>query len=264
MVPSSANQAVAGAVLPSPNFVVVYFVSEEPNRFEKCSACCVSPPLVLRRQLLEESRIMHIREVLLRLDQASKGMLECLLGTGGTLEALSMALSRIDSFRDAKAQALHMRNVPGMTPLEGNSEASDASGSSGLTGATAGSASRVESDGDGAAAVVTVARSPDEKLAEIATIRKMTASEILGLPEEAVERTFERGRDETNESVRFVQDVCCCLGEVRRVRSFARSIAWKNTRRSPRQEEIRVGVFFVATVTAVSCFTDDVVVGDTK
>lgn len=159
---------------------------------------------------------MHIREVLLRLDQASKGMLECLLGTGGTLEALSMALSRIDSFRDAKAQALHMRNVPGMTPYQGNGEASDASGSSGLADATAGSPSRVERDGDGAAAaLVVVARAPDEKLAEIASIRKMTALEILGLPEDGVERTFERGRDETSESVRFVQDVCCCLGEVR-------------------------------------------------
>lgn len=165
---------------------------------------------------------MHIREVLLRLDQASKGMLECVLGTGGTLEALSMALSRIDSFRDAKAQALHMRNVPGMTPYQGNGEASDASGSLGLVDATAGSPSRVERDGDGAAVVV-VARAPDEKLAEIASIRKMTALEILGLPEDGVERTFERGRDETSESVRFVQDVCCCLGEVRRVRWFVRS-----------------------------------------
>ena len=179
---------------------------------------------------------MHIREVLLRLDQASKGMLECLLGTGGTLEALSMALSRIDSFRDAKAQALHMRNVPGMSPLQGNGVKSDASGSMGVGDSVAGSASRVERDGDGTAVVV--ARAPDDKLAEIASIRKMTALEILGLPEDGVERTFERGRDQTNESVRFVQDVCCCLGEVRCVRLFGRSIALKTAERSLEKENL--------------------------
>ena len=286
-------------------------------------------------QLLEESRIMHIREVLLRLDQASKGMLECLLGTGGTLEALSMALSRVDSFRDAKARALHIRNVSGMPPLQGNDgEVGRASGSGDATAAgstlrvekgllplesgdamatgkasgvetggdatgplglgdaaaaaaaaaAAGSASRVENGsqrsgslglddttavagdsvplvekgddattapaaekgallvenesldsrslglGDATAAegggggvsraerdIATVAAAcgPDEKLAEIANIRNRTAMQILGLPEDEVERMFERGRDGTNESVRFVQDVCCCLGEVR-------------------------------------------------
>ena len=281
-------------------------------------------------QLLEESRIMHIREVLLRLDQASKGMLECLLGTGGTLEALSMALSRVDSFRDAKARALHIRNVSGMPPLQGNDgevgralgsgdataagstlrvekgllplesgdamatgkasgveTGGDATGPLGLgdAAAAAGSASRVENGsqrsgslglddttaasgdsvplvekGDDAttapaaergaslveneshdsrslglsdataaegggggvsraerdiATVAAAACGPDEKLAEIANIRNRTAMQILGLPEDEVERMFERGRDGTNESVRFVQDVCCCLGEVR-------------------------------------------------
>lgn len=161
----------------------------------------------LSLQLLEESRIMQIREVLLRLDQANKGMLECLLGPGGTLEALSIALSRIDSVQDANAQLLHMRKYAGMRPLPSVDESSGADAACSLSDGVD-DVVRIE---HGAARAVCAG---DKKLAAITQARTTTGAEILELPEDGVEKTFEGGREGLTEAVRVVQEMCCCLAEV--------------------------------------------------
>lgn len=154
--------------------------------------------------LLEECRIAYIRETLLRLDQASKGMLACLLGPGGTLEALSLALSRVDALRDANAQLLYVRNRAGMPPLPSSSgEAMHTSVSLG--------AEKAEPVQGGITRVVSA---PEEQLVAITQARELTGLEVLELSEDGVENVFFGGRDGANEAVRVVQEICCCLGEV--------------------------------------------------
>eukprot|EP00903_Cladosiphon_okamuranus_P013168 g12281.t1 len=154
--------------------------------------------------LLEECRITFIKEVLLRLDQASKGMLACLLGPGGTLEALSLALSRIDAVKDASSQLLFVRNCAGMQPLPTTrGEALDAPLSSGME--------KEESVQAGITRVVSV---PEEQLVAITQGREATGAEVLRLSENGCENIFFAGRDAANEAVRVLQEVCCCLGEV--------------------------------------------------
>lgn len=151
---------------------------------------------------------MHIREVLLRLNQANIGMLECLLGPGGTLEALSIALSRIDSVQDANAQVLYVRNYAGMPPLPSIGESVDSA-------PLAGSDGEVEAVPPSENLLTTRPISAsDKKMAAVVRARKTTESEILSLPEDGVEKVFEGGRDGMNEGVRIVQEICCCLGEV--------------------------------------------------
>lgn len=153
--------------------------------------------------LLEECRIAYIRDILLRLDQASKGMLACLLGPGGTLEALSLALSRIDALRDANAQLLYVRNRAGMAPLPSIGEAVHTAVSSG------------EGKGEAVQGGITRAVSaPEERLVAITQARESTGMEVLKLSEDGVENVFCGGRDGANEAVRVVQEICCCLGEV--------------------------------------------------
>lgn len=153
--------------------------------------------------LLEECRIAYIRDVLLRLDQASKGMLACLLGPGGTLEALSLALSRVDALRDANAQLLYVRNRAGMAPLPSSGEA-------GVTAVSSG-----EEKGEAVQGGITrVVSAPEEQLVAITQARELTGMEVLKLSEDGVENAFYGGRDGANEAVRVVQEICCCLGEV--------------------------------------------------
>lgn len=153
--------------------------------------------------LLEECRITFIKEVLLRLDQASKGMLACLLGPGGTLEALSLALSRIDAVRDASSQLLFVRNCAGMQPLSATREAEDAPLSS--------RAEKGEAVQSGITRVVSV---PEEQLVAITQGREATGAEVLELSEDGCENVFFAGRDGANEAVRVLQEMCSCLGEV--------------------------------------------------
>lgn len=153
--------------------------------------------------LLEECRITYIKEVLLRLDQASKGMLACLLGPGGTLEALSIALSRIDAVRDASSQLLYVRNCAGMQPLPATREALDAPLSSRVE--------KGEAVQGGIARVVSV---PEGQLVAITQGREVTGLEVLQLSEDGCESVFFAGRDGANEAVRVLQEICCCLGEV--------------------------------------------------
>lgn len=153
--------------------------------------------------LLEECRIAYIRDALLRLDQASKGMLACLLGPGGTLEALSLALSRIDALRDANAQLLYVRNRAGMPPLPSSGEAANAAVSSGE-----------EKGEDVHSRITRVVSAPEEQLVAITQARELTGMEVLELSEDGAENVFCAGRDGTNEAVRVLQEICCCLGEV--------------------------------------------------
>lgn len=152
--------------------------------------------------LLEECRITYIKEVLLRLDQASKGMLACLLGPGGTLEALSLALSRIDGMRDASRQLFHVRNCAGMQPLSITCEASDAP------------LSRVEKDEAVPGGITRVVSVPEEQLVAISQGREATGLEVMKLSEDGCESVFFAGRDGANEAVRVLQEICCYLGEV--------------------------------------------------
>lgn len=150
---------------------------------------------------------MLIRDVLLRLDQASTGMVECLLGPAGTLEALSIALSRIDGIQDANTQVLYVRNFAGMAPLSSLSEVSRVC----VPGETSGGEDGAEHIEVGTPRAVPA---QDEKRAAIAQARHTTGKEILELPESAVEKMFEGGREGMRETVRIVQEMCCCLGEV--------------------------------------------------
>ena len=152
--------------------------------------------------LLEECRITFIKEVLLRLDQASKGMLACLLGPGGTLEALSLALSRIDAVRDASSQLLFVRDCAGLQPLPATREVEKAPLSS--------RAEKREAAQGGIARVVSV---PEEQLVAITQGREATGAEVLELSEDGCENVFYAGRDGANEAVRVLQEMCSCLGE---------------------------------------------------
>lgn len=150
---------------------------------------------------------MHIREALLRLDQATKGMLECLLGPGGTLEALSVSFSRINSVHDAQAHLGYVRRRSGMSPAGMHDGfATAVSGDSGVV------VDEVKHAGAGAARPVCSVG--EQALATINEARQMTGTEILDLPEDGVEKAFEGGRDGIAEAVRMVQEMCCCLGEV--------------------------------------------------
>lgn len=146
---------------------------------------------------------MHVREVLLRLDQANKGMLECLLGPGGTLEALSIALSLIDGLKDAQAQALCLRSYAGMS-LPPSRAAKKEEAGDGLS--TSMGANVAGADGP--------SRARDDQLVALAESRNAVGAEILDLPEDSVEKMFQGGRDGMNEAVQMVQEICCCLGEV--------------------------------------------------
>lgn len=154
-------------------------------------------------QLLEECRISYIREALLRLDSASKGMLACLLGPGGTLEVLSIALSRIDGLSDANAQLVFLRNYAGMTPLRRRNEVLHVS-----TFSEEGDREAVEGDGS------PVVRTSEEQVSALAQARGTTGSEVLELAEDAVVKLFQGGQDLGNEAVRMLQEMCCFLGEV--------------------------------------------------
>ena len=154
--------------------------------------------------LLEECRITYTKDVLLQLDQASKGMIACLLGPGGTLEALSLALSRIDALRDASAQLVFVRDCAGMPPLPSSREATDPSCAS----------SRPETAATSEGRIARVVGAPEEKLVAITQDREATGLEVLELSEDGCEHIFFAGRDGTNEAVRVLQEICCCLGEV--------------------------------------------------
>lgn len=153
--------------------------------------------------LLEECRITYIKEVLLRLDQAGKGMLACLLGPGGTLEALSLALSRIDAVKDASSQLLYVRNCAGMRPLQTTREAVDAPLSS-----------RAEKGEAVDGGITRVVGAPEEQLVAITQGREATGLGVLELSEDGCENIFFAGRDGANEATRVLQEICCCLGEV--------------------------------------------------
>lgn len=156
--------------------------------------------------LLEECRITFIKEVLLRLDQASKGMLACLLGHGGTLEALSLALSRIDAVRDASSQLSYVRNCAGMQPLPATGDTREA-----LDDPPSCKVEKGEAVLGGIARVVSV---PEEQLVAITQGREATGAEVLELSEDGCENVFFAGRDGVNEAVRVMQEMCSCLGEV--------------------------------------------------
>lgn len=150
---------------------------------------------------------MHIREALLRLDQATKGMLECLLGPAGTLEALSVALSRINSLHDAQAHLGYVRMHSGMTPAGILDDFTTAV--SGESGSVVDAALHV-----GAGGTRPGCSAGKKALAALNEARHMTGTEILGLPEDGVEKAFEGGRDEMTEAARVIQEMSCCLGEV--------------------------------------------------
>lgn len=155
-------------------------------------------------QLLEECRVSYIREALLRLDSASKGMLACLLGPGGTLEVLSIALSRIDGLSDANSQLCFLRKYAGMTPLRLSHEALDVSTGSLEEGGT----ETGESDDS------TIGRTPEEQVSALAQARDTTGSEVLELAEDAVVKLYQGGQDLGSEATRMLQKMCNFLGEV--------------------------------------------------
>lgn len=154
---------------------------------------------------------MHIRDALLRLDQATKGMLDCLLGQGGTLETLSVALSRIDANQDAQAQIVYVRTHAGLTPVE------SIDGCSGAAGAQDGG-----TDQAGNEEIRTPKESHTKKDAvsgqklNTCEVQRTMGLEILDLTEDEVGRAFEGAREATAEGSRVVHDMCCCLAEVRR------------------------------------------------
>lgn len=154
--------------------------------------------------LLEECRITYIKDVLLQVDQASKGMLACLLGPGGTLEALSLALSRVDALRDASAQLKYVRDCAGMPPLATTREAS------GVSSVSSRPATGETSEGR----ITRVVSAPEEKLVAITQDREATGSEVMELSEDGCENIVFAGRDGAHEAVRVLQEMCYCLGEV--------------------------------------------------
>lgn len=177
---------------------------------------------------------MHIREALLRLDQATRGMLDCLLGPGGTLEALSTALSRVDGHEDAQARVLHVHERAGLPPLLAGSVAPPDAPSADAPSADAPSAdyslrpggegskegSKDETrEGEGS---IVRGSEPDgrgDATARIASIheqQKVIGTRILGLAEDGLASAFEGARDLTAECSRVLHDVCCCLAEVGR------------------------------------------------
>lgn len=169
---------------------------------------------------------MHVRDALLRLDQANKGMLECLLGPGGTLEALSIGLSHVIGVQDAWAQVLFVRDLAGMPPLPGavDEEFSSRSGDS-----SGGEIDGPSKKGEGMnenlgkdrkympAGTEGVWENDKRSLMEIDKARKRTGEEMLELPEGGLEKAFEGSRQGTTEAARVVQEICCCLGEVLQV-----------------------------------------------
>lgn len=174
---------------------------------------------------------MHVRDALLRLDQANKGMLECLLGPGGTLEALSVGLSRVNGAQDAWAQVLFVRELAGMPPLPGpgaedknfSSRSEDSfggeidrpSGKGEGTHETLGKCTKDEIQRKNGPAMTEGVWGNDEReFLEIAEARERTGEEILELPESGLEKAFDGSRQGTTEAVRVVQEICCCLGEV--------------------------------------------------
>lgn len=166
---------------------------------------------------------MHVRDALLRLDQANKGMLECLLGPGGTLEALSIGLSHVIGAQDAWAQVLFIRGLAGMSPLPGavdgefSSQSGDSSGGEigGPSGKGKGMHENLGKDRKDVPAVTEGVWGNDERsLMEIAKARERTGEDMLELPEGGLEKAFEGSRQGTTEAARVVQEICCCLGEV--------------------------------------------------
>lgn len=154
---------------------------------------------------------MHVREVLLRLDQASKGMLDCLLGSGGPLEALGASLAEIDSVGDAREFISYVRKRAGLAPVQG-----------------VGGQSRIEAtlafdEGDmqPPSEEVLVVKKPTsengtfgEPNLDTDGARKRTSLEIMGLAEDGVEHAFEAARDGTDEASRMAHEICIFLSEV--------------------------------------------------
>lgn len=126
-------------------------------------------------------------------------MLACLIGPAGTLEALSIALTRIDPLSDAEAQLSYIRENAGMPPLSPMGMLSDTSSSMGAE-------NREAMPDRGKRAV----RAPED----VAQARETTGLAVLKLPEDGVEKMFHGARDEANEAVRMVQEICCFLGEL--------------------------------------------------
>lgn len=153
---------------------------------------------------------MHIREVLLRLDQASKGMLDCLLESGGTLEALSASLSRVDTLGDARAQICFVRTRAGLPPLESTASSAAApvvldNGVSGAKSEEARVAKASSARGN---------RVDKEELMMTRDAQMSTGLDILDLAEDGVERAFEGARDGTAEASRMMNEMFCFLAEV--------------------------------------------------
>lgn len=157
---------------------------------------------------------MHIREALLRLDQATRGMLDCLLGPGGTLEALSAALSRVDIVGDLKSQIALVREQVGLPSIpcakrvtckESMDEKRDGADEAGKHESLATSAPRsgADSDADSSWQMVGVHES-----------QRATGIAILDLGEEELTKAFEGTRDVATECARCVQEMISCLEEV--------------------------------------------------
>lgn len=163
-------------------------------------------------QLLEESRVMHVREVLLRLDQASKGMLDCLLGSGGPLEALGASLAQIDSVGDARESISYVRKRAGLGPIQ------DVGGQSGVEATLTLDEGEMQPPSE----EVLIVKKPTSGNGTIEELnldtdgaRKRTSLEIVGLAEDGVEHAFEAARDGTDEAARMAHEICIFLADVR-------------------------------------------------
>lgn len=163
-------------------------------------------------QLLEESRVMHVREVLLRLDQANKGMLDCLLGSGGPVETLSASLSRVDSLEDARDLIGYIQTRAGLPTLPGIGGHPRAAPEMALNDGASKSHNeevilvKEPCSGDGAVEEPNIC--PHRA--------QMTSGlEILDLAEDGLERAFEGARDGTDEAARMAHEMCSCIAEVR-------------------------------------------------
>lgn len=155
---------------------------------------------------------MHVREALLRLDQATKGMLDCLLGPGGTLEALSAALSRVDIVQDAGYYVKYVREQAGL-PL---SPAVNKGCSESIKRESECGQYRGGMDEAVVVAPPCLGQKADSAqcMIDVHEAQSMTGVDISELGEDGLPRAFEGTRDVSAEGARVIQEMCCCLAEV--------------------------------------------------
>lgn len=163
-------------------------------------------------QLLEEFRVMHIREVILRLDQANKGMLDCLLGSWGPVETLSASLSRVDSLEDIQTLVRYVRKRAGLSPLPSIDEYSPAAAEPALNEEER----KIDNEEDRPVAREPSAGDGGVGESNIGThkAQMMTGLEVLDLAEDGLEGAFEGAREGTDEAARMAHEMCSCIAEV--------------------------------------------------